>query len=82
MAKIKSSEQAPKPGDSVRLETSEKPIEGTLMQSPEKGIVIVKLDNGYNVGVEEGRIKKVEILFLASLSPKTANNRLGIIINN
>ncbi len=55
----------PEYGDIVKVYTDEETYEGILMPRPEifeKGFVIVKLDNGYNIGVDEKRIKKIEVI--------------------
>lgn len=48
-------------GDKIRIYTKEETLEGILMPSPEilrKDIVVLKLDNGYNIGVEKKKIQK------------------------
>jgi len=55
----------PKPGDIVKVATEEEEFEGILMPRPEileKGIIVVKLDSGYNIGIEEKKIKKIEVV--------------------
>src|SRR3989338_5319601 len=55
----------PKTGDKVKILTTEEQYEGILMPRPdilEKGITVIKLDNGYNIGIDEKRIKKIELL--------------------
>ncbi|MAG08434.1 Glu-tRNA(Gln) amidotransferase GatDE subunit D [Candidatus Woesearchaeota archaeon] len=55
----------PNPGDKVRIITDEEKVEGILMPRPDildKDITVVKLDNGYNIGIDNKRIKKVELL--------------------
>ena len=54
----------PKTGDSVVVETKEKKINGILMPVPETegDIVILKLDNGYNVGIDKSRIKSIKLV--------------------
>ncbi|RLE45121.1 Glu-tRNA(Gln) amidotransferase GatDE subunit D, partial [Candidatus Woesearchaeota archaeon] len=55
----------PKPGDRVRITTKEAIFEGILMPRPElfeKGITVLKLDNGYNVGIINKKIKQIKIL--------------------
>ena len=52
-------------GDIVKVYTDEQNYEGILMPRPEifeKGFVIVKLDNGYNIGIDEKKIKKIEVI--------------------
>jgi len=53
-----------KEGDSVKIITEEAEYEGILMPRPElleEGITVVKLDSGYNIGIEDSRIKKIEV---------------------
>lgn len=55
----------PDTGDLVRVHTGEEVYEGVLMPRPEifeKGYFIIKLDNGYNIGIDEKRIKKIELI--------------------
>ena len=55
----------PEAGDIVKVETETESFEGILMPRPEileKGYIIIKLDNGYNIGIEEKRIKKIDIV--------------------
>ncbi len=55
----------PEPGDIVKVHTQEEVYEGILMPRPEifeKGYVVVKLHNGYNIGIDEKRIKKMELV--------------------
>lgn len=52
-------------GDKVRIITDEESYEGTLMPSLEetgKDTTILKLMNGYNIGIQKKRIKKTEII--------------------
>lgn len=54
-----------KPGDKVKITTEEEEFEGILMPRPElleKGIKVVKLSHGYNIGIEENKIKNIEVL--------------------
>ena len=55
----------PKPGDRVKIVTDEEAYEGVLMPRPEifeKGYSIIKIDNGYNIGIDDKRIKKVVLV--------------------
>lgn len=65
-----------KPGDMVRIATEEEQYEGMLMPRPEileKGIVVVKLDSGYNIGVEKKKIRKIEVV--KKYKPKEAKKQ-------
>jgi len=62
-----------KPGDVVEIETSECTYKGILMPRPEMlkdDHVVVKLDNGYNIGIEKKRIKGMKVK--EKYSPKPA----------
>ena len=55
----------PEAGDIVKVETEDEIFEGILMPRPEildKGYAVVKLDNGYNMGIENKRIEKIEVV--------------------
>jgi len=55
----------PESGDNVKVFTKDQTYEGILMPRPdifEKGYIVVKLDNGYNIGIDEKRIKKIDVI--------------------
>ncbi len=55
----------PEYGDVVKVHTDEQTYEGILMPRPEifeKGYVVIKLDNGYNIGIDEKKITKIEVV--------------------
>lgn len=54
----------PKPGDEVRIVTKDDTFSGVLMPTPEyqKGIVVLKLDSGYNIGIDKKSISSMELL--------------------
>ncbi|MEA2036875.1 MAG: Glu-tRNA(Gln) amidotransferase subunit GatD [Nanoarchaeota archaeon] len=49
-------------GDKVKVITKDETIEGILMPNEETDSVVVKLDNGYNVGIERSKVKKIELI--------------------
>ncbi len=49
-----------KPGDKVKVTTQDEAIEGILMPNEETDSVVIKLGNGYNIGIDKKRIKKIE----------------------
>ncbi len=54
-----------KEGDRIRVVTKEEDFEGILMPRPEllgAGITVLKLDNGYNIGIEKKNIKSVKVV--------------------
>ncbi len=54
----------PKTGDSVVVETKEKKLNGILMPVPEteEDIVILKLESGYNIGIDKKNIKSIKLV--------------------
>jgi glutamyl-tRNA(Gln) amidotransferase subunit D len=58
----------PKPGDLVEIKTKTGLIQGILMPQVGQSIVL-KLDNGYNIGVARSRVEKISLL--KSPEPKT-----------
>ncbi len=54
-----------KPGDSVKVFTKEETIEGVVLPRPEMlegDFLIIKLENGYNIGVDKKKIEKIELI--------------------
>src|SRR3989344_5577492 len=51
-----------KEGSSVQITTKENIFTGTLLPSQNKNTVVVKLGNGYNVGIDKNKITKIKIL--------------------
>ena len=51
-----------KPGDRVSVLMIKKEYRGTLLETPrdEKGIILLKLDSGYNIGIREEDILDVK----------------------
>jgi len=55
----------PKHGDIVKIVTSEETVEGTLLPRPEildPNFIVLKLDNGYNIGIDKKKIKKTTVI--------------------
>ena len=55
----------PESGDVVKVHVGEQAYEGILMPRPdifERDHTIIKLDNGYNIGIENNKIKKIEVV--------------------
>jgi len=49
-----------KAGDIVKIKTSNDEFEGTVIPSHEEGIILLKLESGYNLGVEKSKIISVK----------------------
>jgi len=52
----------PVPGDSVEITINEKIERGVLLESHDTGILLLKLDNGYNIGYKKEDISEIKIL--------------------
>ena len=64
------------PGDKIRVYTSKETITGILMPSLEqtgKDSIILKLENGYNIGINKKNVKRIEVIekFRQSIEKKT-----------
>ena len=51
-----------KAGDRVKVTAADETVEGILMPNEETDSIVVKLDNGYNIGIDNKKIKKIEII--------------------
>jgi len=51
-----------KPGDLVEIHLSKIIYQGILLKSPETGVVLLKLDSGYNVGFNKKDILEIKLL--------------------
>ena len=50
------------PGDEVRLRLAMKEIDGRVLESSDSGIVLLKLDSGYNIGIPKENILAGRVL--------------------
>lgn len=53
------------PGDRIRIETDEETYDGILIPRPklaDDNYVVLKLDSGYNIGIDTSKIKKITLL--------------------
>jgi len=51
-----------KPGDKVRFRLALEEIEGTVLESPDVSLVLLKLGSGYNIGIKKENILGCEIV--------------------
>jgi len=67
------------PGDRVRVELTDGVFEGVLMPRPEladKKHIVIKLSSGYNIGVDEAKIKKITLVKKYLKKKETASPKL------
>ena len=60
-----------KPGDKVKVTTSDEIREGILMPNEETDSIIIKLDNGYNIGIDRKKIKEIKVIEKYKAKEKT-----------
>ena len=53
---------AAKSGDSVKVITAGEIRRGILMPNEETDSVVIKLDNGYNVGIDKKNVKEIKVI--------------------
>ena len=51
-----------KPGDLIKIKTAKEDINGILIESYEPGVVLIKLESGYNIGVDRSNILDIKII--------------------
>ena len=52
----------PEPGDRVKIVKKKGSEEGVLLESYESGIVLLKLDSGYNIGIKKSDMKSMKVV--------------------
>jgi len=57
-------------GDKVLIKTKETEEEGVLVPSSDKNVVLIKLDNGYNMGFPKKDVQEIKVLEKAETSGK------------
>lgn len=55
-------ESQEEPGDVIKVNTVKEEIQGTLLESSEQGIILVKLKSGYNIGIKKEDITHLEVI--------------------
>lgn len=54
--------KSPKPGNLVEIIIDNKTHTGTLLESHDSRVLLLKLDNGYNIGFKKSDIKEIKLL--------------------
>ncbi len=65
-----------RPGDKVFIRTKDAHEEGTLIQSSDEKIVLIKLDNGYNIGFRKKDIKEMKLIEKSKEYKKSVNKKI------
>ena len=50
------------PGDEVRLRLAKEELDGRVLESSDNSIILLKLDTGYNVGIDKENILAGRVL--------------------
>ena len=50
------------PGDKVLIKTDTKSYEGTLMPNEETDAIVIKLSNGYNIGIRPDKVRELKVI--------------------
>ncbi len=57
-------------GDIIKIKLAKEEIQGTLLESHEVGIILIKLESGYNIGVDRSNILGLKVLKKAEKKEK------------
>ena len=52
----------PEPGDFVEVKINDKIEKGKYLESHDRGILLLKLDNGYNIGLKKEDISEIKVV--------------------
>ncbi len=61
----------PEPGDKVEVLINNKRETGILLESHDSGILLLKLDNGYNLGLKKEDISEIKVIEKGRIEEKT-----------
>lgn len=50
------------PGDRIKIVLPKGGYEGVFIENPEKGIILIKLDSGYNIGINRKDVLEIRVL--------------------
>lgn len=59
-----------KPGDYIEIKTASETFKGVLMPDSTAGKLVLKLDSGYNVGIDKTKIKSKKLIKTMAKKPK------------
>ena len=48
-------------GDIVEIKTDKETFKGTLLESYDSSVYLIKLDSGYNIGIEKSKVKSIKV---------------------
>jgi len=67
----------PNAGDRIKIRINNKEEVGSLLDSHDRGILLMKLDNGYNIGLKKEDVSEIKIIKKKGKEKKTEDLRLS-----
>lgn len=64
-------------GDKIEVITKDKTYDGVFIQSQNKDIITIKLNSGYNIGLNKKEIKKIKLLSKNKIERKTFTSNVN-----
>ena len=59
---MKTTNKPPEAGDKIEVRINNKIERGILLDSYDRGVLLLKLSNGYNIGLKKEEISKIKVL--------------------
>jgi glutamyl-tRNA(Gln) amidotransferase subunit D len=59
---VKKPYKAPNIGDKIEISINDKKETGILLDSHDRDVILLKLDNGYNIGIKKDDVTKIDVL--------------------
>ena len=60
----------PEPGDLVEVKINDKIEKGKYLESHDRGVLLLKLDNGYNIGLKKEDISEIKVIEKTEIKEK------------
>lgn len=57
-------------GDRIVIQTAKEDVSGIMLESHEAGVVLIKLDSGYNIGIDRSNILDIKVIKKAEKKPE------------
>jgi len=71
---MKKPHKKPEPGDKIEIKINNQFQKGTLLESHDQGILLLKLDSGYNIGLKKEDIQEIKTLEKQEKPKQTSEN--------
>ena len=67
----------PEPGDLVEVKINDKIEKGKYLESHDRGVLLLKLDNGYNIGLKREDISEIKVIEKTEIKEKEKEMKLS-----